>query len=129
MDQVHMKSRLGKWLVVMLLVIATGGHWAVLQSVAWVGMFVNYSQTAPVAVAIQKTFDGKHPCRLCMAVQAGKQSQKNHEMQKLEKKMDFWLVRDASMPVPESPFFLAPFQTESPQSRAEAPATPPPRPV
>ena len=71
------------------LVVATGGHWAVLQSVAWFGMFVNFSQTAPVMVALEKTFDGRHPCKLCKVVQAGQESEKKQEMQKLETKLPY----------------------------------------
>ena len=39
-----------------------GGHWAVLQATAWVGMLVKYSEAEGVEVGISKTFDGKHPC-------------------------------------------------------------------
>src|ERR1043166_9651959 len=119
-----MNSRLGKWVVVVLLVIATGSHWAVLQSLAWAGMLVTYSQTAPIAIAIQKTFDGKHPCQLCKAVRAGKESQKQHETLNLEKKLDFWLVRDASPPLHRS---LSPFRrhlTESVHANSARPCGP-----
>ncbi len=50
-----------------------GGHWAVLQSVAWVQMLGDYSQrTGSVAVAVTETFDGQHPCELCRQIQAAK---------------------------------------------------------
>lgn len=35
-----MVRRCGTWLVVLALVVATGGHWAVLQLCAWTGMLV-----------------------------------------------------------------------------------------
>ena len=53
-----MRHRLFKWLVAGLLILTIGGHWAVLQSVAWVGMAVSYSQNASFKEALQKTFDG-----------------------------------------------------------------------
>ena len=50
-----------------------GGHWAVLQSVAWVAMLHDYSQqTGSIAVAVEQTFDGQHPCELCQKIQAVK---------------------------------------------------------
>jgi hypothetical protein len=123
----EMRSRLAKWLVVSALVLATGGHWAILQSVAWFGMFVNFSQTEPVIVALEKTFDGRHPCQLCKAVQAGKQSEKKQEMQKVETKLDFWLARNTAQLFPPPPFSVVSAQRESAPVRAESPPTPPPR--
>jgi hypothetical protein len=41
------------------------------------GMIVAYSREGDVSTAISKTFDGKHPCAVCSAVQDGrKQEQK-----------------------------------------------------
>ena len=65
-----MLPRLGKWVVVFTLVVSTGGHWFALQSVAWVTMAVNFAQTDSFDVALKKTFDGKHPCRICKTVEA-----------------------------------------------------------
>ena len=64
-----MFKRLSKWLVVVLFVLATGGHWALLQSVAWVTMAARYSQDSVLAEVLEKTFDGHHPCELCKLVQ------------------------------------------------------------
>ncbi|HEY2951339.1 MAG TPA: hypothetical protein VGK40_02085 [Verrucomicrobiae bacterium] len=63
-----------KMAVALALVLAIGGHWAVLQTAAWVGMVISYSQDSPLKEAVVKTFDGRHPCKLCKAVQAGKTS-------------------------------------------------------
>ena len=62
-------ARCPKWLVVLALAISLGGHWAMLQSVAWMGMLISYSQEAPITEAITKTFDGKNPCGLCKEIQ------------------------------------------------------------
>lgn len=51
--------------------LSIGMHWALLQSAAWVGMLVTYSRDASIAEAVAKTFDGKHPCRLCKLVEKG----------------------------------------------------------
>ena len=71
-----MARRLFQLCVAAALIIAVGGHWAVLQSVAWVSMAVNYSQTDSIDVALEKTFSGKNPCKLCLAVKKGKQEEK-----------------------------------------------------
>ena len=123
----YVQGRLGKWLVVFALVLTMGGHWAVLQSVAWLTMFVNYSRTAPVMVALEKTFDGRHPCKLCKAVEEGKRSEKKQEIQKLETKFDFWLVRNSFTFFSPAPSEVFPTQVESAPARSESPPTPPPR--
>jgi hypothetical protein len=57
--------------ILLALVLSLGLHWTVLQSAAWVGMVVSYSQDGTVLDALQKTFDGEHPCPLCKLVERG----------------------------------------------------------
>ncbi len=79
-----------------------GGHWAILQTGAWMGMIVAYVKDGDVPAAIAKTFDGKHPCPICCAVQDGrKQEEKKAPALQLELKKDciiqsflFEMVRD-----------------------------------
>ena len=56
-----MARRLLQLAVACALILAVGAHWAVLQSVAWTGMVISYSQNAPLTEALQKTFDGDYP--------------------------------------------------------------------
>jgi hypothetical protein len=65
--------------VALALCLSLGLHWAVLQSVAWTGMLVDYSRSGAISEAIQKTFDGRHPCKLCKLVSEGKKSEKKQE--------------------------------------------------
>lgn len=51
-----------------------GGHWATLQAVAWSGMLVKYSSTSGLWVGLQQTFDGDHPCPLCLAIRRAQQN-------------------------------------------------------
>jgi hypothetical protein len=80
--------RLPKVLLVVALAGSIGLHWAFLQTVAWAGMIVRYAQEAPVTVALAKTFDGEHPCKLCTEITKAKQSEKKKvykvELSKLE---------------------------------------------
>ena len=52
-----------------------GGHWAILQTSAWLGMIVSYAKDGDYSGAITKTFDGKHPCALCRLVQVGQKQE------------------------------------------------------
>jgi hypothetical protein len=47
------------------LVLSVGMQWAVTQSAGWVSMMVTYAQQGSVMEALEKTFDGEHPCELC----------------------------------------------------------------
>ncbi len=85
-----MLKRLSRLLLALALVGAVGGHWAVLQSVAWVSMVATYSQDATVEEAITKTFSGKAPCQLCKVVAEGKNAEKQQEQQKLVVKLDLF---------------------------------------
>jgi len=59
----------GVLISLLAMLMANGGHLAVLQSYAWASMFVEFSRQGSVAGALAKTFDGKHPCKLCLKVQ------------------------------------------------------------
>ncbi len=54
-----------------MLALLVGGHWGMLQVVAWTGMVITYSRDASLGEAVRKTFDGDHPCALCNEVSAG----------------------------------------------------------
>jgi hypothetical protein len=74
--QSPMKSRLAVFLCVIAVFQLIGGHWAVLQATAWVGMLVKYSQSEGMEAGISKTFDGRHPCDLCLNIAKNKQTEK-----------------------------------------------------
>ena len=122
-----MRAKFTKIAVVCALVGAIGGHWAVLQSVAWIGMAVSYSQNATLKEALVKTFDGKHPCKLCKAVQDGKSAEKKPDAQKVETKLDFFLVSKQIifLSAPHAPSQIANITLMT--ARTESPPTPPPK--
>jgi len=87
MGDVSLKAvvrRLLQCLVVVSLIVAIGGHWAFVQSVAWVGMTLSYSKTDSLLVALQKTLSGQHPCKLCKIVDEGKKEEQKHGTFKVE---------------------------------------------
>ena len=122
-----MRQKLTQILIVCALVITIGGHWAILQSVAWVGMTISYSQNSTFKAALVKTLDGQHPCKLCKAVQAGKNSENKDGFVKAESKFDFWLVRGTTLLYPPPFISMVPASADSAQLRLESPPTPPPR--
>ena len=65
-----------RWLLaLMMAVFLTGGHVALLQVVAWSEMLIVRSQQQGWSGAVSSTFDGRHPCSMCMAIQSLKQSE------------------------------------------------------
>jgi hypothetical protein len=116
-----------RYLVVTVLTLSLGLHWALLQSVAWVGMVWQYSQTATLGEAISKTFDGQHPCQLCKLVTEGKKSEKKQEAQQPLVKLDFFLVTSPVNLYPPGFQYRAQPPAELAAARSEIPPTPPPR--
>jgi hypothetical protein len=119
--------RLGHWLIVSALVLSIGAHWALLQSVAWVSMAVSYSQTFTLKDALVKTFDGRHPCKICKAVQEGKKSERKPESPKPITKLE--LFCGAQGLAVKAPIFspICTDFTNPSGATATAPPTPPPR--
>jgi hypothetical protein len=107
-----------------------GGHWGVLQTVAWANMIWTYStQDGSVLAGAKKTFDGEHPCNMCDSIkEAKKQEKKAPEILSATKKIELFALNDANLlPLPVS----APFQFPLPrnltaESRPYSPATPVP---
>jgi hypothetical protein len=126
--------RIIQWVVVLVLVISMGSHWAVLQTMAWASMLISYSRNTPFAEAVVKTFDGKHPCRMCLQIREGRQreerQQNNTPLIKIEKMPDLILVARQAM----SPLALAEAGDAVPTvphlhvDFIESPPAPPPRP-
>ena len=111
-----------------MLVLLTGTHWLALQTVAWAGMIVSYSETAPLRTALAETFDGQHPCPLCKAIAAGKKSEKKNDFTLQSKKLEFPPAPDNVTPVAPSHFqFLPLADNASAKTLFHTPPTPPPR--
>ncbi len=85
--------RLGHILLILALLAATGGHWTVLQTVAWTNMLANNLRSDSIAAALTKTFNGKNPCMMCKQISAGKKSEKKPEFPTLLKKIEFYSER------------------------------------
>src|SRR3954471_21635395 len=78
----------GRIVTISALCLSIGLHWIALQSLAWTTMVIDYSKRAPLCRAIAQTFDGKHPCSLCHAVNKGESSKKKQDVQSSMLKID-----------------------------------------
>jgi hypothetical protein len=115
-------------LLVAALLISIGGHWALLQSVAWVGMAVNYSiDEGSVATGLKKTFDGNHPCPLCKLVDKGLDSEKKPEPKVKTFKLDLFLTTRVIVLSPPQFREIPRALNEVAEPRTARPPAPPPR--
>lgn len=84
---------LGLPLICVAMFSIAGGHWAVLQTVAWSQMLWSYSKsTGSLVEGAEKTFSGKYPCSMCKTVEAGRKAEeKLPATVKLDKKAEVFL--------------------------------------
>jgi hypothetical protein len=120
----------GQVIAAVALFFIIGGHWGVLQTVAWANMIWTYStQDGSVLAGAKKTFDGEHPCNMCDSIkEAKKQEKKSPEILSATKKIELFALNDANfLPVPVSARFQFPVPRNlSAESRPHSPATPVP---
>ncbi len=80
--------RIGAAICLIAVLAAGGGHWAVLQLFAWACMIVDYSAQNSLADAVEMTFDGKHPCPMCLKIAKARKQERRQpmtvELRKLE---------------------------------------------
>lgn len=122
-----MFKRAAKTVIIMAVALSLGLHWALLQSVAWAGMFANYAQHTTFREALVKTFDGKNPCRICKLVREGQQSEKTKESVLPLVKVDSLPYAIVFLLEPPTATSLPAAFNEAALPRAESPPTPPPR--
>lgn len=93
----------GKMLLVAMLIVSMGGHLALVQTVAWGTMLMDFSsKEASFSEAVGKTFDGEHPCELCKVVKKSKESEDKKPLLKAEMKMEITLPAPVKVPFPKS---------------------------
>ena len=117
-------------MVVLLTCLSLGMHWTVLQGVAWTGMFLANLNESTVTEAVEKTFDGEHPCPLCLAVKEGQKQEKDDSKPlaaKSVKKFEAVLVVETRLVVPPAEIRSFPRLVSRFDGRSERPSMPPPR--
>jgi hypothetical protein len=118
---------LAKFLIVMALSASIGLHWVLLQSVAWSTMLADNLRTTSFTQAMQRTFDGKHPCCLCKAIASGKSSERKADANFSLKKFEFPLAKVLAPLSPPAPRQLWTRDNLFARVRLLPPPTPPPR--
>ncbi len=110
-----------------VLALSIGLHWAFLQSLAWTTMLVDNLATSSFSTALQRTFDGKHPCAFCKAVAEGKKSEKKTATLFQIKKFEGLSVAVAISVPPPALFPKIEAPSTSPEAFSHPPPVPPPR--
>ena len=123
----HVLQKFGQLLMIVAVLSATGTHWLALQSVAWSTMLAENLQTASWQRAVQKTFDGKHPCCLCKAIAKDKQSEKKSDVQVEFKKLDYSYSTFEFVFCPPSHFYEVRNGKDRAVSLTQPPSLPPPK--
>jgi hypothetical protein len=116
-----------KFLVVLALVLSTGLHWAALQTVAWTTMLADNLRQHSLTEAVSQTFDGQHPCCLCKAIAAGKQSEKKTVLSFHSLKLECPPFNENFVLIAPAQFRSLPLENSSAKSLPQKPLFQPPR--
>jgi hypothetical protein len=119
--------RLPKFLLILALTSSIGLHWAFLQSLAWVSMLAGNLQRTAFTQAVQRTFDGKHPCSLCKAIDQSKKCERKGEFPFQVKKLEFLGQPQLSLPSVPTRFSLLTAGDSFAAQQPQVPPVPPPR--
>ena len=111
MKSLHdVRRLLGCIVMTAALFLSAGGHLAILQGVAWATMVRDFSRTGTMTAAVEKTFDGKHPCPLCKKIASARAHEEKAPVTvKVEKKAEVFVNSTSTeLPIPVSrPFVYA----------------------
>jgi len=123
------RHRVMTMMMAFALFVAIGGPLAVLQGVAWVNMVHDFSQNGSLAQAMEKAFDGQHPCPLCKRIATQRASEEKVPVTlKVDKKAEaFVSVTGSMVPLPMvRPMIYGPAPFVSIPERFFAPPVPVP---
>lgn len=83
-----------------LLVLLVGGHWGMLQVVAWTNMLIDYSRDNTFADAVEMTFGGEYRCNICKQVDDGIAAELGSDERKVPGKTQKTVKLDALIETP-----------------------------
>jgi hypothetical protein len=126
-DYLPVKNRIGQMLCFAAVFQLLGGHWAILQTAAWVGMIIEYSANDGLQAGLAKTFDGEHPCELCKSIANHKGAEKKHAAQLEFGKINVVSEVQVSVLHPPEQFWRWRLSKQSIFSVPRTPPVPPPR--
>jgi hypothetical protein len=73
----HLLHLTGALTCLFAIFISGGGHWAVLQSIAYTRMVVEFAHQDSLCTALKKAFDERYACPLCPKIRDGYNKQHN----------------------------------------------------
>jgi hypothetical protein len=123
----HICTTLGRWFLIAAMMSAFGGHWVLLQSVAWTAMVFANAKHANLSQALEQTFDGRHPCPLCKSIEKGRQSEKKQDTQVATSKINFFYQTRAVALVSPREYWQQQLHDAFAQNRPLQPLLQPPR--
>jgi hypothetical protein len=118
---------LGRILALTAVFTICGGHWIVMQGVAWSEMLATAMHEESFVAAVSQTFDGEHPCSICKSIQHDTEKQKRSETRASAAKLVFILVRAQDWFHPTASGDRLPIERCVGFVRKEAPSVPPPQ--
>ena len=120
--------------VLFICLFLTGGHYGMLQCVAWAGMWWSYSEDGGRIEGAEKTFNGENPCCLCEAIADAKQGDSDSpepmQVSGMNKLKDLQCPKVAQLKSPMGTDVPGPSHADPVRltgSWFEAPMPPPPR--
>lgn len=122
-----MRQRRLKLFIIPLLVLSLGLHWAVLQTVAWTGMFLNFVADTSISEAVVKTFNGENPCDLCLIIKESKQQSQDDAAMLAKLKFEGVVDEKAVRLFPPGETYELTQVSRTWSARSPAPPKPPPR--
>lgn len=123
----RVKDRFGQILCFAAVFQLLGGHWAILQTAAWVGMVIEYSANDGIQAGLFKTFDGEHPCELCKSIAKHTGAEKKHASQLEIGKINLIAQASATLLLPPSRFWYQKVRSRLVSGVSRPPPVPPPR--
>ena len=98
----QIRHRIMTMVMALSLFMAIGGPLALLQGVAWVTMVHDFSKSGSLSQAVEKTFDGQHPCPLCQKLAKARAAEEKAPVSvKIDKKAEVFIATSGSdLPLP-----------------------------
>ena len=89
----QIRHRIMTMVMALSLFMALGGPLALLQGVAWVTMVHDFSKSGSLSQAVEKTFDGQHPCPLCQKLSKARAAEEKAPVSvKIDKKAEVFIA-------------------------------------
>jgi hypothetical protein len=90
-------------------------------------MIVDYAHEGSVSGAVEKTFDGQHPCDLCKSIAKGKQNEAQQEIRTDVSKLNLFCERFPKLLNPPQESCQQQLTKIVARTRTNRPLVPPPR--